>query len=589
MQCLNAGIGPNRSIIVSEHHLRRQSETTHITFISVVMVKRCLEDAEDSHQPAKRVKRSRHNCLDRLSNELLLRTFSYLSVPTLCRCQRVSRRFSAIAGDSQIWKQSYYNRFVRPRAARLPARKDSPTSDSSLYFSSKLSKWLDEANLIKRGKDTNWKRQYKLRDNWARGKCEVTEMDVAEEPPTPKLLVRLHEGVLFTVDRPNGLRAWSAKKERRLLATTALDRRHSDVAATSLAINISDNDDPASGSMSHLAVGFADGSFTLYSFDRNKSVFWNMYRQPPSINGMITAVAYASPYLLTMTSKQLLSLYKLSQEPNQDPPQQLYAFTSQLVRPPLSLCVRQSGSNIIASIAYLVPTLFQGWTVGIQEINLSQSGELVGSRLATASSDQHQSASSSLPLTQSPPRPSPYLDIDSSAGQLHRSRATSVSYSHPYLLLTHADNTLTLHLVTSTTSSLSIGEASRLWGHTSSVSGAHVGGRGKAVSVSSHGDELRVWELEGALSSLTMRKRLSTGQLSVRVSSRQSKEGEEAGRLSVISDAISQRGTGLGLALKETEREMGIMRGWVGFDDENVVVLKERNDGRQALVVYDFT
>ena len=43
-------------------------------------------------------------------------------------------------------------------------------------------------------------------------------------------------------------------------------------------------------------------------------------------------------------------------------------------------------------------------------------------------------------------------------------------------------------------------------------------------------------------------------------------------------------------AYDDTESEdEGIMRGWVGFDDERVVVLKERTLGRQNLVVYDFT
>ena len=35
--------------------------------------------------------------------------------------------------------------------------------------------------------------------------------------------------------------------------------------------------------------------------------------------------------------------------------------------------------------------------------------------------------------------------------------------------------------------------------------------------------------------------------------------------------------------------ELTLTRGWIGFDEENVVVLKEQSHGRQALVVYDFT
>jgi len=31
-----------------------------------------------------------------------------------------------------------------------------------------------------------------------------------------------------------------------------------------------------------------------------------------------------------------------------------------------------------------------------------------------------------------------------------------------------------------------------------------------------------------------------------------------------------------------------MIRGWVGFDEENVVVLKEKSCGGQTMVVYDF-
>lgn len=38
-----------------------------------------------------------------------------------------------------------------------------------------------------------------------------------------------------------------------------------------------------------------------------------------------------------------------------------------------------------------------------------------------------------------------------------------------------------------------------------------------------------------------------------------------------------------------TDDHDGLVRGWVGFDEETVVVLKERVLGRQDLVVYDFS
>ncbi|KAF2097319.1 hypothetical protein NA57DRAFT_41725 [Rhizodiscina lignyota] len=556
-------------------------------------VKRQLEDLGDV-APRKRPRQSNRDHIGDLSDELWLRIFSHLSVSTLCTCERVSRRFSAIAGDSQIWKEHYYNRFVRPRAARLPGVKDAQ-SNGHLYFSSKLSKWLDEDSLVKRGRETNWRKQYKLRHNWTRGNCDISEIHVAEQPPIPPLLVRLQDGVLFTVDSIGGLRAWSAKKERRLLTAIPLNCRNSS-PPTSLTVDAQgENGDQ------RVVVGFQDGHFSIYDLDRSNDAptFRHSYSHAPSTNGMLTAVAYASPYLLTMTAGQLLSLYVFEQ-PSKDstaeirsPPRLLYSLKSHTVHPPLSLSVRPSSTTILASIAYALPTYFSGWSVGVQELKLSLSGELIDSRLATSSNESRRTLASSLPASLSPTRPgSPSVGSQSDSGpeaDTSRTQPTSLSYNHPYLLLSHPDNTLTLFLVTSTSTSLSISPGSRLWGHTSSVSGAYVGGRGKAVSVSSHGDELRIWELEGGLNSLSMRKRLSAGQLSVRVQSSQKSSELQEQNLDVLSDAIAQRGSGLGLAMASRVDELSITRGWVGFDEENVVVLREKSNGGQALVVYDFT
>jgi hypothetical protein len=176
------------------------------------------------------------------------------------------------------------------------------------------------------------------------------------------------------------------------------------------------------------------------------------------------------------------------------------------------------------------------------------------------------------------------------------SKPTSLSYTHPYLLVAHPDNTLTLYLVSSTAESLSISAGSRLWGHTSSVSGAHVGGRGKAVSVSKRGDELRVWELEGGFGSLSARKRLAVGGLSVRLQP-EPRKADELGTAQAGLDLINNQ-TSVNPAttkvpspndLEADADELTLTRGWIGFDEENVVVLKEQSQGRQALVVYDFT
>lgn len=513
--------------------------------------------------------------------------------------RRVSRRFNALAGDSQLWKSAYYNRFVRPRASRIPGVKDTEISTNSLFYSSRISKWLEEDHLVRQGKGTDWKRQYKLRHNWSRGSCDVSEIQVADRPSVPPLLVRLHERIVITADSTAGIRAWSLKGEQRLLASQVLRPREGDNEdSEGFDVPASLSIDPqGSGDQDlRIAVGFVNGGFSIYQLRTEAGHFVHQYTHSPSSNGMISAVAYASPYLLTMTEAQLLSLYCFTSELEHrrhdailDPPRLLSSLKSHTVWPPLSLSIRVSPTFITASIAYAIPTYLSGWSVGLQELRLTPEGSISESRLACAVTQGFTSLwSSSGPSSSNPDKSSSSVGATEIGSVAAVTKPTSLSYSHPYLLASHPDNTLTLYLVTSTASNLSVGTGSRLWGHTSSVSGAHVGDRGKAVSISCHGDELRVWELEGGISSASSRRRMATGEASVQVRPESSKYLPYP-NLGNKSDSASPHGTTHGLVMGHSMCDLAIARGWVGFDDEKVIVLREKGQGTQALVIYDFT
>ncbi|RDA94925.1 hypothetical protein CP533_0177 [Ophiocordyceps camponoti-saundersi (nom. inval.)] len=103
-------------------------------------------------------------------------------------------------------------------------------------------------------------------------------------------------------------------------------------------------------------------------------------------------------------------------------------------------------------------------------------------------------------------------------------------------------------------------DGTHLWGHTSGIADAEITQRGKAVSVSSRGEEMRVWDLEGRFdaASIEVRPRKPTG------------EGQEP-EIATSLDA-----------------DYSSMKKWVGFDDEMIVVLKEEKNGEQNLVIHDF-
>ena len=355
--------------------------------------------------------------------------------------------------------------------------------------------------------------------------------------------------------------------KRQLIATQPL-RIGSSVPnrpPTSMAVDMSNLNHGASD----VVVGFGDGSFSLYSLKKEEREFSHRYTHPPSSTGSITAVAYSVPYLLTMDQESRLSLCFFGADSASaakaalEPPRLLTSMKSYTAYSPLSLSLRASGSSITASIAYAMPRYTTKWSVGLQELRLARDGSILDTRIASAES----SISSARRRT--------WMDAMhkglTSSQNVPSSRPVSLSYNHPYLLTAHPNNTLTLYVVASTKNELTISSGTVLWGHTSAISGAHISDRGKAISVSRRGNELRVWELEGRGSSSNSKKQGSMEQSSVRV------------RPAVENISKADLGWTFGEMVDE------VSKGWVAFDEEKVVLLKEKMHGAQAVVTYDFT
>jgi len=542
-----------------------------------------MEGDDHSKIITKRRRRDTTDRLSILSDELILRTLSFLSVDSLLTCQRISHRFNTLSEDSQLWKSAYYNRFVRRRAAKIPGVREQGGPNTSLFYSSRSSLWLEDEHLVRRGRETDWKRQYKLRHRWSKGDCSVKEVPILARAAAESTLVRLHEDVVVIVDATCGLRAFEANGCHRLLATLPLqlkkeqDPHYKD--ASSISIDVSQNKKDTL----RIAVGFRNGQFALYLYDRQQRRFTYGYiHSPPnpdsSPRSIISAIAFALPYLITLTDLGLLSLYCFDSKSSdsdipKDPPRLLQSLISHTIWPPQTLSVRTSSNTIIASIAYALPTYMEGWSVGLQELRLTMHGSIIQSRLTSSINEKFK------PLRDVEPQANPRGSFMNDWVQ-----PTALSYNHPYLLASHPDNTLTVYLVRSTEKKLTIGDSTRLYGHTSAISGIHIGDRGKAVSVSKLGEEIRVWELEGGITVESSRKRVSLFTSSVRI--------RPDNQLSIPPQRTSLPTSGSIADLISCSGTSGIYtntKGWVGFDDEKVMVLRESMHGKQALVVYDFT
>ncbi|KAL2007154.1 hypothetical protein VTN00DRAFT_8592 [Thermoascus crustaceus] len=517
--------------------------------------------------PSKRLRAGKADSTDRLSSlsdEILLHILSFLPIPSLAVCQRLSRRFHALAGDSELWKRKYYSRWVWPRACRLAHFKWPSLPQQSIDYSPKVSKWLGHSHLAEEGKVTDWKKQYRLRHNWSKGICRVSEVEVAQ-PPLPPMLVKLYAGIVFTADADCGLRAWSTKHPKSCLASASFhdpQRKISSAVPTALTAG-----QGYSQRYIEITVGFEDGYIRVYDLDVEVSRVVLRFSHATSSNGAITAIASSSPYLLMISQHKVLSLYEIHPTTAdvetvamRDSPRLITSLKADNILAPMSLSIRNTASEIIASIAYSFCHIGCGWCLGIQELRLSRDGEHLGSRLTTTVDSQYGKSEMQLPM-QSRRARRHRNTIGSSADQrvrtvpsepsiLHSEPPTSLSYSHPYLLTSHADNTLTMYLVVSTSDTLLIRGGRRLWGHTSSVSGVQVSDRGKAVSVSSRGNEIRIWELETVVSSPSSSRRALQGENSVQISP------ENKLRRKSVSEPIDRGTSGLGRALEDMSSEL---------------------------------
>ncbi|KJR83312.1 f-box domain containing protein [Sporothrix schenckii 1099-18] len=659
------------------------------------------------------------DCLSPLSDELLIRILGNLDMTDLLSLASVSRRFHWLADDSQLWKAIYYERYVLPRALAIPGFRAGPlistkgttgeTADAATLFSlsrtpgsgsgvghgtadgrqmrTQSSAVRDRFGSWNRSVATSWKQKFKLRHNWARGKCAVEELrpdhgaaydgpsasrdggDVGGDVDAPgdgfhQMLLKVIDGIAVTADRKRGLRVWELKS-RSLVATSDFSQRsrfataagsfgkarkgsHSeeygadqardeakshgrdDVAfltPRSLAVDVGTN-------VLDIAVGLLDGGFDIWQFDLAKKALTRRFSHPASSSGPLAGIAYSHPFVLTATDSGLISLYAFAPEAKQNAAQRvvgssnvpnglglsaphlLTSLRSHTSRPPLALSIRKLALVTVASIVYTFSTR-QGWSIGIQDLHVKSDElgdgdgkEACGFRLPTVVATRlastlpvrtHERASShartrlrrtgtpsSSPLhsetnqrssvglapmkAATPVPPSGQRHIHRESPVRHEDEVdggpTTLCYSHPYLLASMPDNTLILHLCTSNASTLTISAGIRLWGHTSGISDAEITARGKAVSVSLRGEEMRVWELEG-------------------------RPAAERGRSVAIRphlrDVASSRWSSDDDGRESLTRDWDERRNWVGFDDEMVIVLKQSPGGRETLLMYDFT
>ncbi|RDA85027.1 hypothetical protein CP532_4574 [Ophiocordyceps camponoti-leonardi (nom. inval.)] len=523
-----------------------------------------------------------------LSEEIIVRILSYMSESELLVISLVSRRLNRITADSHLWKIHCYNRFIVPRFLRFPRFRPSMPTPRRRILDSGIDAGHEPA--------VDWRKQYKLRHNWSQGQCATSQLllrdanprsplpPLVQAPPEWQTLVKVVDGLALTADFRAGLRAWNLRT-RDLIAQFALDGPlyfH----PTCLAV---DDQQLHKSALLYIAAGFQKGTFAVWRLDLRKRKLISLHCQERGDCDPLIAIAYQHPHVLTCSSSGFLCLWAFGSgdDENDDghepadvlrlaSPKQLTSLKSFNLQMPVALSIRDTATAVVASIVYTSHSL-NGWVIGIHDQDIRRT-----------EGQSHVEVSTSRTVTTLPTK----TRRSELAGERLRRRARRrlgrraaqhleddedgereaddeldgpirLSYNHPYLLVTLPDNCMVIYLCRATATSMTISPGTHLWGHTSGISDAEVTRRGKAVSVSSRGDEIRLWELEGCFDAP-----------SVEVRPRQSRGGEGQG---------SETETAASL-----DADYSCTKKWVGFDEEMVVVLQEAEDGEQSLVMYDF-
>ncbi|KAK9478324.1 hypothetical protein V1514DRAFT_331629 [Lipomyces japonicus] len=481
-----------------------------------------------------------------ISDETTLHIFSYLECSDLTRCSRVCKKWNQLANDRHVWKDLFYGHFIRPFTQRGKTK----------TYEERKRLWVKQtshSHNAEEGGKIDWKAIYRLKYNWHKGHCSVGSINVPMTDPLsdlgksatspaaprseqPNLLVRFKGKVIFTADDKYGLRSWD--KQGNLSTSSNLPQKFLDEQSVEhaygspMTLHVYTE---RSSTRINVIVGFRNGGFAIYNVSASNA-FSLAYVHPPTGVG-IKALAFEPPFLVTLTINNSIEIFRVREE-NMFCAESITCMNSHAgVLEPITLSLRRTGLKIYATVAFSHAHLSGSFTATLQEFELEPSKGLTKMRSAGM-----------VPMFS-------YNVLD----QEHEiPQATAVSYSHPYLITSHSDNTLMSYLVRSTDSELSIGNPTRLWGHTSRVEDVEVRDRGKAVSISRNGYEIRVWDLQ------LQKFRLNEAESVMLEIHRDNKDD--------IDGAIASNCGG----------EL------VGFDDEVVVMKQQRKDGR-AILVYDFT
>ncbi|EPY53501.1 F-box protein Pof12 [Schizosaccharomyces cryophilus OY26] len=374
------------------------------------------------------------------SHETLLHIFESLSSRDIVALERVSKSWKSIAQNSSVWHNLFLSEFGKNRIRR-------------------------RARISKARK--NWKNEFKSESNWNSGNCkkEVFSLSknqnicLTKEPADEAKfkVALLHEGRVYTCNTKM-LYEWSFNENKMTcLNTISFPEEYKSNSPITMCVD-GDNFYIAleTGAVLHTKLtqnGFSDLNSILH------------------IDSPLKSLSVRHNLLCGLTKDKSLCMFK-NKSLSSISFQLLGKFSVSGVKDPISIHIEldlsRSRKILIVQLAYSEYVIAHGWTIGLQEFWITDS-TIVKNRVG-------QRQVSDIVFSSQP--------------------ASGVYQQGPYVLSSHADNTLMLHYISSGLDSSRIQWGIQLRGHVCGVEKSKLFECGKIISVSRNCTEICLWDLQ---------------------------------------------------------------------------------------------
>ncbi|WBW71543.1 F-box protein Pof12 [Schizosaccharomyces osmophilus] len=370
------------------------------------------------------------------SHETLLHIFESLSSRDIVALERVSKNWKSIAQTSSVWHNLFLSEFGKSRIRR-------------------------RARVKKTRK--NWKNEFKSESNWDSGNCRKEVFSLFKnrnsvQTDKSKLdITLLHKGRVYTCSTTM-LYEWSFH-ENKMTCLNALPfpEKYKLDSPTAMCVD---------GKNFYIALesgAVLQATLTQNGFSNLNSIL--------EIDTPFISLSIRHNLLCGLTKDESFYMFR-NKNLSTATFQLLGKFSVSGVKVPISIHIETDFSNshkvLIVQLTYSEYMIAHGWTIGSQEFWITDS-RIVKNRVG-------QRQASDIAFSSQP--------------------ASGVYQQGPYVLSSHADNTLMLHYISSGLDSTCIQWGVQLQGHVCGVEKSKLFDCGKIVSVSRNCTEICLWDLQ---------------------------------------------------------------------------------------------